>query len=247
MAGNKLASWAEKIGYNPNPRQKAMLLVYGEFKVGKTLLASTFPGAFFIDADKGMRTIKGDVPPSYVVGDDEEKGLYKDIMAMLRAIRAGDPPFDKIKVQTLVVDGITALAQRLMNECMRYTPGKPARDPVNNKPEWDDYMMMKSRIASIITFAQDMGLNVVATCREKIERDEVTGTFVGKPNVLGSYRDDVGYEFDDVGYMTIEGKGEARKYMIYFSQYKYFGAGSRSGLPLKMESPTYEKLYGEKK
>ena len=90
--------------------------------------------------------------------------------------------------------------------------------------------------------AQDIGLNVVATCGVKLERDEIRGTFVGKPNIVGGYRDVVAHDFDEVYYMTVVNAGKKWKYLTYTRKYSYFEAKSRTKLPSELEDITYEKL-----
>jgi hypothetical protein len=118
-------------------------------------------------------------------------------------------------------------------------------DPTRTKPEWDHYAIVSARLRSIMNLAKDLPVNFVATCGTKLEKDDVRGTFVGKPAILGGYRDLISYDFDDVIYMAIEGSQTSRKYKAYTTKVSYFEAKSRSGLKPVYDDPTYEKLYGK--
>ena len=92
--------------------------------------------------------------------------------------------------------------------------------------------------------AQDLKINVVVTCASKLEKDEVLGTFIGKPNIVGGYRDIVFHDFDEVYFMDTDTTKEGTKYWTFSSKYRYYEAKSRSGQKPKVESATYEKLFG---
>jgi hypothetical protein len=95
-------------------------------------------------------------------------------------------------------------------------------------------------------FAQDLGVNFICTAGTKLEKDDVLGTFVGKPNIIGGYRDLIAYDFDEVYYLDVEGSTSSKKYVLYTSKYRYFEAKSREGqLPYKIENPSWKKLYKE--
>jgi len=236
-----LKDWIDSIGYyNEAPNSKTRVLLFGDTGVGKTRLAGTFPAPFFIDSDKGGKTLESlHIPYLNIERDGKVFELILDVLRSLR--KKEDLPF---VVQTLVFDSLTSLADALMVEAMR--TGKVAADVNRVKPEWDHYSIVQSRMKTFMKYCQDMQYNIVATCGTKLEKDDVRGTFVGKPNILGGYRDLVGFDFDDVIYMACEGTQTARKYKAYTTRVSYYDAKSRSGLAPVYEDPTYEKLYGKK-
>lgn len=239
-----ITDWVSRIGfYNKVTGAKVRALLYGDTGVGKTRLAGTFPFPFFIDSDKGGRTLQqSDIP---VLLLERGERVFQLIFDIMRKLKAHEAPFDKLKVETLVFDSLTSLADMLMIEAMKYpAPGKNPMDANLQKPEWDHYSLIQNRLKSLIKFAQDLDVNVVATCGTKLEKDDVRGTFVGKPNIVGGFRDLVGYEFDDVVYMAIEGGLKDRKYVAYTTRISYYEAKSRSGLDPRYEDPTYPKMYG---
>lgn len=241
---SKVTEWAQRIGYyNETEQSKVRLLVYGDTGCGKTTLAGTFPHPFFIDTDRGGRTLKAKRIPHIKLERGER--TYDLVMDILRRLKEKTEPFDLLEVKTLVFDSITSLADHLMCAIMLYPrrPGQTKRDPNLEKPEWDDYTILRNQLRDIMITAQDLDLNIVGTCGEQLERDEVRGTFLGKPSILGSYRDLIGYAFDEYYHMAVEGSGDKVKYLVYTTRHLYYSAKSRDGMPGKIENPTYAKLF----
>jgi hypothetical protein len=239
-----ITSWVERIGYyDKGQSQKVRALLFGDTGTGKTRLSGSFPSPFFLDSDRGGKTLESLHVPFLPI--QREGKIFEEVMEILRTLQAGKDPFDKLVVETLVFDSVTSLADMLMIEAMR-TSGKTALDPTKSKPEWDHYAIVQARLKAILKFAQDLDVNVVATCGTKLEKDDIRGTFVGKPNIIGGYRDLISYDFDDVVFMTCEGTQAARKYLAYTGRVSYYEAKSRSGLAFKVEDPSYAKMWGAK-
>lgn len=241
--------WIQRVGYyDEQPVEKRRILLYGSTGVGKTRFAASAPSPFFIDTDKGGRTLQRLHVP-FVPINDSDRASYV-IRDMLEALRTDKEPFDKLKVETIVFDSLTTLAEMLLYESMRYpSGGNPRRDPLMEKPVWDDYNAVKTRINDLIRRCKDMDKNVIAIAGDQIERDEQRGTYVGKPALVGSYRNLIGYDFDEVYYMAKEGKGGKTSYKLFTSKYLYFDGKSReaeSNKDIKEEytDPTYEKIFG---
>jgi hypothetical protein len=240
-----IASWIERIGYyDKGQSSKARVLLFGDTGVGKTRLAGSFPSPFFLDSDRGGKTLVGQTIPFLSISRDGK--VFDEVMEILRALQQSSAPFNTLKVETLVFDSVTSLADMLMTEAMK-TTGKIAIDPNKEKPEWSHYSIVQARLKTIIKFAQDLDINVVATCGTKLEKDDIRGTFIGKPNILGGYRDVISYDFDDVVFMTCEGTQDSRKYMAYTGKISYFEAKTRSGLNFKYQNPSYSSMWGAAK
>jgi hypothetical protein len=241
--------WANQIAfYNQAAKGKVRLLVYGESGSGKTTLAGTFPNAFFIDTDKGGRTLKDKHIPFLEMHRGEQ--TFFIIWDLLQRLEKKAAPFDKIPVETLVFDSLTSLADFLLVEAMKFPPaGMTARDPNKSKPEWDHYALVQSRMKSLMKYAQDLGLNVVATAGVKLERDEILGSFVGKPNIVGSYRDLVAHDFDECYFLDCEEKGLGKppEYVAHTHKFRYFEAKSRDGVADRIVNPSYDTLWAKEK
>jgi len=241
-----IKDWANEIGFYDDPsKQFKRVLLYSETGGGKTKLASTFPSPFFIDTDKGGKTLKDLHMPNIKLKVGNK--TFDEIMDVLGKIKRKEEPFD-FEIKTIVLDSITTLADFLLTDILKYpkVPGKMSRDPTKVKPEWDDYTILTAELKAIVKYLQDMELNVVATCGVKLEKDEIRGTFVGLPNIVGSFRNAVGYEFDELYFMEVKAKSTGVEYITHFQKVSYFSAKSREGKKGSMVDSSYDKLFNNK-
>lgn len=245
---NPLKDWATKIAYTHEAGDsKIRVLAFGKAGTGKTVFASTFPSPFFIDADKGLRSIRGKEIPHVQINRGEK--VFGVVLDILRTIRRKEPPFDSIPVETIVIDSGTALADMILYESMRFpATNRPPKDPNNEKAEFDHWGEVLNRMQTITRYIRDAGLHVIMTAGERLDKDEVRGSFIGYPDIPGSYRTKIAHEFDEVLYFETKGVGEKMKYLVHTTPYLYFEGKSRTGnLSSIVESPTFEKLYGSEK
>ena len=148
MAKNNLENWMERIGYYDQPgasSSKVRALFYGPTGCGKTTLAATFPNPFFIDTDKGGKVLNDQHIP-FISLERGEK-IYKPIIGILNKIKNNEKPFDEIKVETLVIDSLTALADLILVESMKYpqTSNMRVKDHLTEKPEYDHWNLLLQR------------------------------------------------------------------------------------------------------
>jgi len=239
-----MPAWVQEIGfYDKTGIPKTRALVYGDTGTGKTRFTGTWPSPFVIDTDRGGLTLRKKSIPFIALKRGDQ--VYKKVISILQTLQKGDPPFNEMKIETIVIDSLTALTDMLIVESMLFpTGGRSIKRPVNTKPEWDDYACVQARLKSIIGFAKDMDFHFVCTAGTKLEKDDALGTFVGKPNLIGGFRDLVSYEFDEVYFLDSEGNGSKTIYTLFATKYRYFEAKSRLGVPSQTSDPSYEKLYG---
>ena len=109
--------WMDSLGfYDETTTDRVSIAAYGETKSGKTTFAGTFPKPFFIDTDRGGRTLKKlHIPHISIPPYDRTFDLINDILIKLRQ---KEPPFDKLEVETLVFDSVTALADFLIYDLL---------------------------------------------------------------------------------------------------------------------------------
>jgi hypothetical protein len=230
------------------------VIVYGSPGVGKTQFASTFPNPFFIDVDKGMRTLKGNKPPFIELRRDEDN--YK---VLIQLIRDFDKHEGKFKVEladrkTLVLDGITSLASNFLAQLMAsgdfYALQRGGyghaqkRSPDMYQSDQGDYGVLTSRLYEVFARLKDLKCNIVVTAHEMEKEKDGYVSFRG-PATVGNFREELGYQLDELMYMSKEGAGERMKVLLYPHGFKGFPGKSRSHLPEKIENPTYETVFGK--
>ena len=215
-------------------------LLYGNAGSGKTKLASTWPNTFFIDADRGMRSITetsnikrlrlpGYTPLAMI--SQTNIPTFKLIMDIMKDAKdstgdfAAGKPFANVK--TIVIDGISALVDEfLLKEIMLINK----KDPTVDKAGFDEYGQLKNQLTQIGMLIKDLSDKkyVVVTALVDEEKDALTGAIEGKPLMTGKYRDIIGGVFDEEYYMESADAGQGvQKYMIYAARYKWFEAKTR--------------------
>lgn len=239
--------WMDKLFWVDETATKYVrVLVYGDQGTGKTRFLATAGKVFVIDTDKGARTLKSlHIPAvSFSRGD---RYVYKQIMDLLDRLKKAQPPFDEGgeigPVDTFSIDGLTALADVLIYEIMKWG-SRGSRDPSEEKPQWDDYSVLKARLQSIVQASQDLPCNVIMTANSKLDKDDQTGRMYGVPDILGGFRDAVGRMFDEVYYLDTKRSQNGTKYMLYTRPYDRYKAKSRDDLPDEIEDPSFEKIFG---
>ena len=236
--------WLEDIGYFDNAsEQKMRVLAYGDMKVGKTTLLATFPNVVMIDTDKGGATLrKQHIPfvPCY-----DSKGIIKRVFSILEAARARSGPFapggEFAACETIALDSMSVFSNSALVDLIYQT----GRDAMEVKAGYDEYgRLLNVQVALGKLFkALSTQYNVVVTALSTVDKDENTGSMVGGPLVVGSYRGLIGADFDEIYYLSSEGTKDAVKHVMFTSKSSFYNAGTRlGGMPYKIESPTYAKI-----
>jgi hypothetical protein len=245
-ASASLPKWMEKLYYtDERPSEQVRVLLYGEMGVGKTKFLETTGKCFVVDADRGMRTLKSIRMPAIALEAGER--AYNSIMNIIQSIRKGDGPFAEDgpigPIDTFAIDSLTSLADILMHEQMLFgSLGR--RNPVDEKPQWDDYNVLKSRLKSIIEAAKNLPTNVICTANARLEKDDQSGKMVGGPDILGGFRGEVGRQFDEVYFLDTKRGKDGVQYLLYTKPVGWYKAKSRDDVPDSVISPSFEKIFG---
>lgn len=251
---SSITDWIKEIGfYDKMEMDRRTVLLCGKGGSGKTTLAATFPNPFFLDADKGGASLANLHVPYVELhrGDKTHEVCYN----ILDRLAAKKDPFDKLEVKTLVFDSLTALGDFLLYESMKYpwsnTKLAPTA-PEKLRPDQTHYGMVLVRFKNLIKYAQDLGLHIVATAGVRTNTDNRGNILDREPNLIGSYREIVDHDFDEVYYMKPKkGKDGKRVYMVYTTNKDLFNcAKTRSKkppVPETIENPTFQKLFNGKK
>jgi hypothetical protein len=248
-----MPTWDELVKMIEEPGDNfAKALVYGDTGVGKTLFASTWPKPFFVDIEDGMRTLKGKMPPYVKLRRDEDN--YKTIIQIIKDFDKHEGIF-KEKLpdrETFVIDGVTALASNFLSQLMNIGDffslqrggyaHSPKRPSDMYQAEQGDYGVLTSRLYEVFARLRDLKANVVVTAHIMEKEKDGSVSFRG-PATVGNFREELGYQLDEMMYMAKEGAGENMKFILYPYGYRGFPGKSRSHLPIKIENPTYQSLY----
>lgn len=240
--------WAKEIGfYGDENDDKIRCLVYGETGAGKTLFSATFPKPFYMDANRGGTTVRqlGHHHPNLKLRRGDE--TYKIVKDVLRRLKKKEEPFDKLEVETLVWDDLTDLADFLAVDLLLHpAPRQKKRSPRYDKLEWDDYGILRNELKEFMAASRELDLNVVAIAGLKTEEAKKGSGWMGKPLILGSFRDYAGYGFDEYYHMMVEGSAEKVKYNTYTVKHRHLGieydAKTRTGLPAITQDLNYKTL-----
>jgi hypothetical protein len=236
-------------------------LLFGESKTGKTFLASTYPAPYFIDTDGSLDGVDPALNGHFPVCRISEKDAYgQDRIPIYETVRdllislsnnlvrkLGDTEYT---IKTLVIDGLTMLSKYFLAECM-YDPKVGAserlplsgkRDPLKQKPTWDEYAALGSRLRNLLVLLEDLPCNVVCTATVyKLSNDN--NFCLGRmPGVDGSTRDNLGHFFNGSIYMTREGKN---CFANMYGTDKIVSGVRRYQGPDKIRNPRYETIFKE--
>lgn len=250
--GNASPAWFEDLAYTDEVETGYMrALVYGPMGSGKTRFALTWPNPFVLDIDHGLLTgRKLHVPSKRLFPPKDRKDrqrVFQSVMDVLTDARDRSGPFADggplADRETIVLDGYTALADALMKELL-IGDGK---DFTKEKPEYDHWNALSARLDNITQLSAMVPFNFVATCGNKLDKDEYTGGWVGLPDIIGGFRNDIGYRFDEVYYFEPRrgrsSEGGDLVYEAHTAKYRIFDAKSRLGLPTTIVDPTYELVH----
>lgn len=236
--------------YKPTPEATFGILLYGYSGAGKTILASTFPDPFFVDADRGMRSLSSEFTRIQLQSTETP---FTFILSILQDALAHRGPWAEggrlANKKTIVIDSVTALiddylAVEAMNESHR--------NVLTEKLSYDEYGKIQSRMTALNSVIKDLSHEyyVVMTALVEEEKDEVSGTLVGKPKLTGKYRDKIMADFDEVYYLACEPQIQGPpKYIAYPRGVKWYRGKTRLLKPEVrfIESPTFEKIMANRK
>lgn len=214
--------------FNPN---QVKFLAYGESGVGKTVFASSWPGAVFLDIDKGMASVSRKVYRIPI-------STWDQLEQAERFLAHEEHPF-----KTVVVDSLNELQWLKMRTLLKDFP--KIRRAYVDLPSQSDYGKMLDDYEVMVRKLKALSMNIVYICNvssQQYETDLVQPQLVGKNSArnLARMMDIIGYLYK----VESGGEDEERKSRIMvFDAVQYVTKDRSDVLPELLTNPTYAGLY----
>jgi hypothetical protein len=195
-------------------------LIVGRAGIGKTSLLRTIPSdepVCTLSAEAGLLCVRDLVVAGQVSG--VEIRSLAEFQEALAALKTADW---QARFKWIFIDSLTEIASRCVEDYQRRYPDR--KDSFNL---WGGYM---DTMTSMIKSFRDLAAyNVVFTCLETVDFDEVKRRFVG-PDIQGRIlKERLTSYFDEVFYMTSLPNEAGEEQRVFFTQ-------PRPGLPGKDRS-----------
>jgi hypothetical protein len=241
------------------------VLLAGRPKVGKTLLAATWPSPLIINADRGLAVLahRGIKVPSITLSrmtvESKDAGLnsWLDVHEIIQSLISRKGRWwDEIKglkpqPQTLVIDSLSSWFELLEAEIM----AKPVIKDKKAGEQWldlKDYGIIQNRGFGVINSAKDLPMHLVCTCGVKTIEDKDSGRTYEIPALTGTaIGERVAHLFNDVLLLYSETDKDASKPRYYATPLPqrttpYVGVRTLD-IDGPVLNPTYEKLIAKGK
>ena len=231
------------------------VMAYGRSGTGKTHMAATFQKPIlFIDADKGMLTVKSSphLP-------EKDQIFFVPVQDLLEGQKVANPMgfvtikavFDQLKStgkygemtpKTLVLDTLTSASAFCMKHVL-YSAGHVGQQPT--QPDWGTF---RRALIQIIETGVAMDVNFICLAHEQYIKDELSGRTWCLPMVNGKLAYELSGYFDEVYHMEPKQVGTTAKYQMTIKATGLVTAKSRLGLDSPIESsytvikPAWDKL-----
>jgi hypothetical protein len=165
--------------------QFTKVLVAGSPGAGKTLLSSTWPNAFYASAEGGLMSIADRGIPYTDVRTISDLLMIKTVLDNKREVVEETLGFP---VDTVVVDTIDEVQRILVRERLE----EIGKDTL----AFQDWNFIAEQMAAIVRGFRNLPMHVIFTCHLKEVTDNDTGRTSYKPQIQGSYGDQISANVD---------------------------------------------------
>jgi len=215
-------------------------LVYGESGSGKTVFASSWPNAVFLDIDKGMSSITRRVSRIPISNKPSQSQTAWD--SMQRAIAFLEST-DLHKFETVVVDSLNEMQVIAMDDIIAKFPN--IRRPYNDLAGQSDYGKMLDDFDKAVRRLRALPMHVVLIAQvapQQYETDVIQPQLVGKHTSRNMARmaDIVGYLYKQEGG---EGTHQKKDRIMVFDAVNHVTKDRSDMLPFTIVNPTFAELY----
>ena len=227
---------------------KMKILMYGPSGVGKTTLASTFPGPHFVDFDNGMLSVAGQDIEYFTINsrptvDPDYIELFGEKVAGQNAYLKGLALIEHwgntlTSDQTLIVDSLS-----FWND---YTVEHVLQLENQRKPRIQDWGAAQKLLELTVEALNNIDCNLIVIAHEQFVKDDESGFISWLPLTIGKLATKIPIYFDEVWRCYSEpGRGADRDTQIYGIETKptrRTTAKSRLHLPFQFTDATYASI-----
>lgn len=194
------------------------ILIQGDSGVGKTCLASTFPGpALMLDFD-----IKVDSASAYLRSKGMTSQLDQIEVEQFPMSLSAVSPIDKLlqvineklipqqksgqmTAKTLVLDSITTFSSATLAHIVKTNPGiKRNETRQGQQPGLQDYGILRREFQRLIPGLLSLPCNVIMLAHLAVEKDEATGQIFRHAMMDGSFAKELPIYFKEVWRMYVK-------------------------------------------
>lgn len=203
-------------------------LVIGQSGIGKTSLLRSLPEnepVFVVSAEAGLLCVRDLVESKRVQG--VEVGSFADLAEVYSFLVS--PAAAGFK--WIFIDSLTEIAARCVEAMKAKYP-----DRKDSFPMWGEY---GEKMTALIKAYRDLtAFNVVFTCLDSCEKDDLNRRFVGPSISGGALKERLSSFFDEVFFMVSLPDSEGKERRSFITQpWERFPAKDRSGKLAVVEAP----------
>jgi hypothetical protein len=234
-------------------RSNINLLIYGKPGAGKTFLASTadyvpeMRPVLYLNVEGGDMTLRHSAPEIRKIPEEgsltwpQLQTIY-DLLA--RQCYNGPEPGEFVP-RTVILDTLTECQKmnmsQIMAELMMDQPEKGWDPDIPQIKQWGKNI---EQIRKWVRKYRDLPLNVIMTCHEQIDKDNMTGQQLHKPQLSGKLSNEVAGFFDIVAYLYVKQEEGKPVRKLLTGSWEGYVAKDRSGnLPEIMVNPNMGEIY----
>ena len=218
----------------PESADRFSVLIIGKAGIGKTSLLRTIPEdepVCTLSAEAGLLCVRDLVQSGQVSGVE-----IRSLAEFKEALDALNSNEWKETYKWIFIDSLTEIASRCVEEYQRRYPDK--KDSFNL---WGGYL---DTMTSLIKAFRDLtSYNVIFTCLESVEVDEVKRRHIG-PDIQGrQLKERLTSYFDEVFYMTAIADENGEEQRVFYTQPRQNQPGKdRSGKLDEIEQPNLANI-----
>jgi len=207
------------------------MLVWGDFKSGKTVFAGTAPKPYFFDLDNGMLSLANHKPPiefETYVGEAGYRSFKQDLNKVIK----------RDDIETIVIDSLSSLQDLTMGNIQR------VNGSYGNAPQIQEYGLYMVRMRKFLFDLVAIDKHVILTAHEQIFQDGITQEVFITPLIYGKNMPRrMGMWFDEVYHTETERDKEGNiNYWLRTKPSRKHNCGSRLNCLDELEVPDFKVI-----